>query len=116
MKSKRVKAAIERYRNAFVGTARPEEIAEYCRLFTEVAEIAEQEAEERIRAELLRWHDPKEELPEEGAVVLGEIANEWIAYYAILHYDIFGWWIRPTPLDGWASCPYDVMKWRYIHE
>lgn len=68
------------------------------------------------REELLRWHDPKEELPEEGAVVLGEIANEMIAHYAILHYDIFGWWVRPTPLDGWASCPYDVMKWRYIHE
>jgi len=27
-------------------------------------EIAEQETEERVRAELTRWHDPKEELPE----------------------------------------------------
>ncbi len=68
------------------------------------------------REELLRWHDPKEELPEEGAVVLGKIADEGTAYYTILHYDIFGWWVRPTPLESWAGCPYDVMKWRYIHE
>lgn len=30
-----------------------------------VAEIAEEEAEERVRAELTRWHDPKVKLPEE---------------------------------------------------
>lgn len=33
-------------------------------------EIAEKETEERMHAELTRWRDPKEELPEEGVDVL----------------------------------------------
>lgn len=37
---------------------------------THAAELAEQEAEERVRAELIRYHDPKEELPENGECVL----------------------------------------------
>lgn len=35
----------------------------------EAVDLAEQEAEERMREELTRWHDPKEELPEYAEVV-----------------------------------------------
>lgn len=63
--------------------------------------------------ELTRWHDPKEELPDDGQEVLG-IIDEAGWYAALLHFDRFGWWIRPSPTDSWAKCPYDVIKWRYI--
>lgn len=43
MKSKKAKAAIERYRKAFLLSVPSEELAEHCRLFKEIAEIAEQE-------------------------------------------------------------------------
>lgn len=40
-------------------------------------EIAEQEAEERIRRELTRWHDPKEEQPENNVCVLIKVADKF---------------------------------------
>lgn len=49
MKSEKAKEAIERYRQAFSAPYQADETAEYCRLFKEIAEIAEQEAEERMR-------------------------------------------------------------------
>lgn len=49
MKSQKAKEAIERYRQAFSAPYQADETAEYCRLFKEIAEIAEQEAEERMR-------------------------------------------------------------------
>lgn len=49
MKSQKAKEAIERYRQAFSLPYQADETAEYCRLFKEIAEIAEQEAEERMR-------------------------------------------------------------------
>ena len=49
MKSKKAEEAIERYRQAFSAPYQADETAEYCRLFKELAEIAEQEAEERMR-------------------------------------------------------------------
>ena len=57
MKSKRAEEAIERYRKkftaGFVTKNEVETVKEYCRLFTEVVELAEQDAEERIEAQRL---------------------------------------------------------------
>ena len=54
MKSKRAEEAIERYRKkftaGFVTKNEVETVKEYCRLFTEVVELAEQDAEEEIEA------------------------------------------------------------------
>ena len=49
MKSEKAKDAIERYRQVFSAPYEADETAEYCRLFKEIAEIAEQAAEERMR-------------------------------------------------------------------
>lgn len=54
MKSQKAKEAIERYRQAFSAPYQVDETAEYCRLFKELAEIAEQEAEERMRQKALK--------------------------------------------------------------
>lgn len=40
-------------------------------------DIAEQNAEERVRAELTRWHDPKKEQPENNVCVLIKVADEF---------------------------------------
>lgn len=54
MKSKRAEEAIERYRKkftaGFVTKNEVETVKEYCRLFTEVVDLAEQDAEEKIEA------------------------------------------------------------------
>lgn len=54
MKSKRAEEAIERYRKkftaGFVTKNEVETVKEYCRLFTEVVELAEGDAEEEIEA------------------------------------------------------------------
>ena len=59
MKSKRAEEAIERYRKkftaGFVTKNEVETVKEYCRLFTEVVELAEQDAEEKIEALQERW-------------------------------------------------------------
>lgn len=44
MKSQKAKEAIERYRRTFSAPYQVDETAEYCRLFKEIAELAEQEA------------------------------------------------------------------------
>ncbi len=116
MKSEKVKAAIERYRHTFAGFARPEEIAGYSRLFAEAAEMAEEEVEERVRAELTRWHDPKAELPPFQMEVLVKFSS---GDYAV------AWrWAHPTLGDGWTTDGIGVMVessnpvigWREIHE
>lgn len=43
---------------------------EYC------VTCAEQEAEERIRRELTRWHDPKEEPPKNNVCVLLKVVDQ----------------------------------------
>lgn len=53
MKSQKAKESIERYRQAFSAPYQADETAEYCRLFKEIAEIAEQDAEERMRAKAI---------------------------------------------------------------
>jgi hypothetical protein len=56
MKSKRAEEAIERYRKkftaGFVTKNEVETVKEYCRLFTEVVELAEQDAEEQYQDDL----------------------------------------------------------------
>ena len=54
MKSQKAKEAIERYRQAFSAPYQADETAEYCRLFKELAEIAEQEAEERMQKKAIK--------------------------------------------------------------
>lgn len=39
-------------------------------------ELAEQEAEDRVREELMRWRDPKEELPEINNTVLVKVIDQ----------------------------------------
>lgn len=57
MKSEKAKDAIERYRQVFSAPYEADETAEYCRLFKEIAEIAEQEAEERMRQKAIEAFD-----------------------------------------------------------
>lgn len=54
MKSEKAKESIERYRRTFSAPYEADETAEYCRLFKEIAEIAEQEAEERMRQKAIK--------------------------------------------------------------
>ena len=86
---------------------------EYC------VTCAEQEAEERIRRELTRWHDPKEELPEYAEVVevkykaFGKImmAVAWRLGCSDSGEDV--WYIDGTlkRID-----PEAIIGWREIHE
>ena len=57
MKSEKAREAIERYRSTFSAPYEAAETAEYCRLFREVAELAEQEAEERMRQKAISAFD-----------------------------------------------------------
>lgn len=54
MKSEKAKEAIERYRKTFSAPYEVDETTEYCRLFEEISEIAEQEAEERMRQKAVK--------------------------------------------------------------
>ena len=69
MKSEKAKEFIDRCINNLTA-----ELADHAKwqirtAMTHTADLAEQEAEERMREELTRWHDPKEELPEYAEVV-----------------------------------------------
>lgn len=57
MKSEKAMEAIKRYRQVFSAPYEADETAEYCRLFKEIAEIAEQEAEERMRQKAISAFD-----------------------------------------------------------
>ncbi len=74
-------------------------------------EIAEQEAEERVRAELTRWHDPKEELPDSQKTVLLKIQDEDGTEYRT------GWLCNDRTFMA-SPVLYDeeVVGWREIHE
>ena len=56
-------------------------------------EIAEQEAEERVRVELTRWRNPKKELPEEGVPV-------WQSFIMVRMRFFFDIIIRVSDGDG----------------
>lgn len=85
-------------------------------------EMAEQDAEERVRAELTRWHDPKEELPGEDSRVLCKVDGCEITEYLVLNYYEGRWWACHPHLDdecsedSWELFEGTVIAWRYIHE
>lgn len=78
-------------------------------------ELAEQEAEERVRAELTRWRNPRKELPEEGVPVLVKFQNG--AYAVLLRYN------HPSLGQGWTpdnvgilTDDSQIIGWRPILE
>lgn len=88
-----------------------------CRFYNDLMSfIAGAESEHE---ELTRWHDPKEELPEDNREVLC-IVNRQHCKFVILHHDKYGWWqYVPFMSGGW--CGYngeigEIIGWREIHE
>lgn len=78
-------------------------------------EIAEQEAEERVRVELTRWRNPKKELPEEGVPVLAKFHNGTYAVLLRYNHPRLGWgWT----FDSVVIIPNDsqIIGWRPIYE
>lgn len=76
-------------------------------------ELAEQEAEERIREELTRWHDPKEKLPDNNRDVLVKttLCREYcIAWYKADGSRNYHWHENNGALDDDM-----VIGWREIH-
>lgn len=116
MKSEKAKEEIEHYRRYLKSCLPTYEIGEYCRIFKEIAELAEQEAEERMREELTRWHDPEEKLPEDDKDVLC-MTDRQSNTYEVMRHDKHGWWVHvPIPEGGWCACDCNVIRWREIHE
>lgn len=80
----------------------------------EAVELAEQEAEERMRDELTRWHDPKIELPQNGKTVLIRLKS--LPYYAVGCYapnnrQDYEWQTADRIMPNSI-----VIGWREIHE
>lgn len=68
------------------------------------------------REELSRWHDPKEELPEDGKDVLC-MTDRLSHTYEVLRHDKHGWWMRVYIQEsGWCACDCNVIGWREIHK
>lgn len=65
------------------------------------------------RKELLRWRDPKEEKPEDGAIVLGKTSDPQQPF-AIMEYYNNIWWIWAHPC--WAGPSGEVIGWRPIYD
>ncbi len=76
-------------------------------------EIAEQEAEERIRTELTRWHDPKEPPTHENEVLVKYTCGTGGCEFYIVAYYSNGEWQAPNnTLDEYDT----ILGWREIHE
>lgn len=76
-------------------------------------ELAEQEAEERVREELTQWHDPKEVLPDNDCDVLIKttLCREYcIAFYKADGARNYHWHENNGALDDDM-----VIGWREIH-
>lgn len=77
---------------------------------------------EWMRDELTRWHDPKEELPDEDSRVLCKVDGCEITEYLVLNYYEGRWWACHPHLDdecsedSWELFEGTVIGWRYIHE
>lgn len=67
-----------------------------------------------MRKELLRWHDPKVELPETDVEVLVMVHSDWHTYDVMRH-DLHGWW-QKAPGGGWCAADCEIIGWRPIHE
>lgn len=76
-------------------------------------DIAEEEAEKRVRDELTRWHDPKEELPDTNRDVLIKTtmaAKYKIAFYKKSSFHNHHWQENNGAIDddmilGWREIP-----------
>lgn len=75
-------------------------------------DIAEEEAEKRVREELTRWHDPKEEAPEFLKDVLFKIRYRGCAriFYVV------GYLKESGTIIGPCGPNYEIIGWREIHE
>mgnify|MGYP001036622000 FL=1 len=65
------------------------------------------------RQELLRWRNPKEELPEDDATVLVK-TSDTKQPFAIMKYYNNIWWIWAHPC--WAGPSGEVIGWRPIYD
>lgn len=63
--------------------------------------------------ELTRWSDPKEELPQNGQLVLCKTSDKKLPFVTV-KYDCSEWWIYVYP--GWTSIGHKIIGWRPIHE
>ncbi len=86
-------------------------------------EMAEQEAEQRVRAELLRWHNPEEELPKKDARVLCKVDECEYTQYLVLNWYEGRWWSYSAydvdddySEDTWKLFHGKVLGWREIHQ
>ncbi|WP_299222223.1 hypothetical protein [uncultured Alistipes sp.] len=70
------------------------------------------------RAELTRWHDPKEELPPNDARVLCKVTGCAYTEYLVLNWYENIWWAYLYNADdeGWHQFFGQVIGWREIHE
>lgn len=64
------------------------------------------------REELIRWHDPKEELPPIEKVVLVKL--NFGRGYALADRGDEGWWYADS--EEWEISDEQVIGWREIHE
>lgn len=81
-----------------------------CRFYNDLMSfIAGAESEHE---ELTRWHDPKEELPPQGKMVLLKVA--FGCHYQLAERGDECWW---SPMDDeWGIPDSRVIGWREIHE
>lgn len=80
-----------------------------------IREEAFDAAEQWLRTQLLRWRDPKEELPEEGVPVLAKFNNGTYAVLLRYNHPRLGWgWT----FDSVGIIPNDsqIIGWRPIEE
>lgn len=117
MKSKKAEDYIDAHVVNFYGYKPMSRTAGYVVRLTSAihaVELAKQEAEERVRAELTRWHDPKEELPDTNRDVL--IKTTMAAKYRIAFYKADGWRNYHWQENNGAIDDDMVIGWREIHK
>lgn len=102
--------------------AREYALASSPEVFDQIARAAGYSIGAKAEHELLtKWHNPKEELPDDDVEVLVMVHRPFQTY-AILRHDEYGWWqpVPPRPMldnDGWVCIDdEEVFAWREIHE
>ena len=78
------------------------------------AELAEQEAEERMREELTRWNDPTEVLPPLLTRVLGRYSDGENTSVKVVYRHLTATERNWFWTDG-INAPLDIDSWREIH-
>lgn len=66
--------------------------------------------------ELTRWHNPKEELPNDGHEVLCMIHKKYNTYIVLKYYQGQWWQQAPVTAGGWCGYAGEIIAWREIHE